>query len=86
MNDAAQLNLVILYDATHNRYQVLDHNLTQAQATEAMERHGNSELRALTVDQRRRHAANDPQNCRACRNEVKGKSGLVPTPKFKRRK
>ncbi len=32
MNDAAQLKLVIVYNAPENRYTVVDHNLVSQQA------------------------------------------------------
>jgi hypothetical protein len=85
VNDAAQLKIAIFYYAENNRYSILDHNLTPETAGE-VEKKRSDIFPVFIVEQRHRHSTTDPQNCRACRNEVKQRSGLAPTPKFKRRK
>jgi hypothetical protein len=65
---------------------ICDHNLTPETAAEEVDKQRTDRLPAFTVNQRSRHRAADAQTCRACRNEVKRSSGLVPTPRYTRRK
>jgi integrase len=59
---------------------------TQPQdAAQEIENHSKDDLAAFTDDQHR-HKTTDAQTRRTCRNDVKRSSGLVPIPKFKRRK
>lgn len=85
MKEKLQLKLVILYDNRENQYAVCDHNLTPEMASEEMNKWKDRNLPAFTINQRGRHQAADAQTCRACRNEVRRSSGLVPTPRFKGR-
>jgi hypothetical protein len=85
VNDAAQLKIAICYYAEQNQYSVLFHNLTPEKAAE-VEKGRCDVLPVLIIEQRKRHTVEDAQNCRACRDDVKRSSGLVPIPKFKRRK
>ncbi len=85
MTDAAPLQLVILYDARRNEYMVVSHNLTPDEARKRASELSAQKLPALTVTQRQRHSADDPEDCRTCRDDVKRAAGLTPSPKFSRR-
>jgi len=81
----SNLKLVILYDARNNAYAVCGHNLTAEEAKAMTAEYGAKLLLALSVDQRTKHKAADPEACRACRRDVAHASGLKPSPTFQRR-
>ena len=81
------LRIVILYDAANNQYKVSAHNLTPDEANRLTQECkpplalGRS---LLTIGQSQRHQAQNPDQCRACRETVARTSGLNPQPKFRR--
>ncbi len=82
------LKLVILYNATENWYSLSAHNQTPEEAQAFIEKwnpHLKPGFSFLSLDQRKRHRAADPKDCRTCREVVQHSSGLEPKPKFKRR-
>jgi len=83
-----QLKLVILYHAAENWYSPSAHNQTPAEAQAFIDQWGphlKPGFSFLLLDQRKRHRAADPNDCRTCRDIVRTSSGLEPKPKFKRR-
>ena len=88
MNKEAGLKLVILYDAGSNQYSVLNHNLS---TDEAQQQSAPAECATaaspVVIAQRKRHKTTDPQDCRACREDVRRVLGaqLNTQAKFKRR-
>ena len=84
----APLRLVILYDAANNQYQVSAHNLTPDEAEKVIQEWNPQLVQGrslLTIGQRQRHKAQNPDQCRACRETVARASGLNPQPKFRRK-
>ncbi len=65
------LKLVILFDSRNQTCCVCNHNLTSEEASEELNELRRDGLPAFTVDQRSRHDAEDPDECAACRAEVK---------------
>ena len=65
------LKLVMLFDSRKKTYCVCSHNLTSEEASEELNELRRDGLPAFTVDQRSRHDAEDPDECPACRAEVK---------------
>lgn len=88
MTDEA-LKLVILHNATENRYSISAHNQTPEEAKRLLEewnKHLQPGCSLVSLDQRKPHQTADPQDCRTCRDVVRRSSGLQPQPKFQRRK
>ncbi len=82
-----KLQTVILYDGEKNQYTVAKHNLTPDDASlEVSATSDSASSKALAWDQKTRHRTENPQDCGACRGDVRRQSSLNPTPKFKRRK
>ncbi len=83
------LKLVIVYHAAENEYSVSAHNQTGEEARKLLaewQPHLKPGFSFVVIDQRKPHSAADAANCRACRDTVRGSSGLQPPPRFKRRK
>lgn len=84
-----KLQMLIVHDAPNNTYTISDHNLQfqrAAQYIEEWQRHLREGCQFIALDQKRQHKTPDPQNCRACRDQVRRSPGLQPQPKFQRRK
>ena len=79
------LKLVTLYDATRHEYTLYRHNLTEDEANEAVRELSARLFGLFIVDQRTKHAADDPEECRVCRRDMERSSRVHPKPKFKRR-
>jgi hypothetical protein len=78
------LKLVMLFDRRNQTCCICSHNLDAEDASqEVIELHRDG-LQAFTVDQRSRHTDVDPEECAACRAEIK--QSMIPLPVFDRRK
>jgi hypothetical protein len=80
-----QLKLIAKYDAAENEYTLHRHNLTQEEANEAVRELAARLFGLFIIDQHAKHSAADPDECRACRRDVREKARVQPQPKFKRR-
>jgi hypothetical protein len=80
-----ELKLIAEYDAAQNEYTLHRHNLTPEEANEAVQKLSAQFPGLLVVGQRRKHATDDPNQCRACRRDVQKQAHIDPAPKFKRR-
>jgi hypothetical protein len=65
------LKLVMLFDSRNETCCVCSHNLTAEEASQELDELRRDGLPAFTVDQRSRHVAADPDECAACRAEVR---------------
>lgn len=89
MEGSTKLQLIVLYNQPVNEYSLTAHNQTPEQAEEFVR-----ELKPrlepgcslLTLEQRATHKTGETQSCKTCRETVRRRSGLVPLPKFVRRK
>lgn len=89
MEGSTKQQLIILYDAPVNEYSLRAHNQTPEQAAQFV-RESTPSLEPghslLTLAQRANHRTTDVQSCKTCRDTVRRSSGLIPLPKFVRRK
>jgi hypothetical protein len=83
------LKLILIYDANRNQYSITKHN-QNADLAQRFVKEWNPQLvpgaSLITLEQRRRHRTEDPQDCRLCREIVVHSAGIDPKPRFKRRK
>jgi len=79
------LRLVTHYDGSRNEYKVFRHNLTPEEANDAVIELSARLFGLFIVDQQEKHAADDPDECTVCRQDVEQSSRMEPKPSFKRR-
>jgi hypothetical protein len=65
------LKLVMLFDSRKQTYCVCSHNLTAEEAALELDELRRDGLPAFTVEQRSWHDADDPDECPACRAELR---------------
>ena len=80
----SSLKLVMLLDRRNRTCCVCSHNLDVEDASQEVTELRRDGLAAFTVDQRSRHTDVDPDECAACRAEIK--HSMNPLPVFDRRK
>jgi hypothetical protein len=80
----SSLKLVILFDRRNRTCCVCSHNLDVEDASQEVTELRRDGLPAFTVDQRSRHTDVAPDECAACRAEIK--HSMNPLPVFDRRK
>ena len=80
----SRLKLVMIFDRRNQTCCVCSHNLDAADASQEVSELRRDGLPAFTVDQRSRHIGVDPDECEACRVEIK--QSMNPLPAFERRK
>jgi len=78
------LKLVMLFDRRNRTCCVCSHNLDFEDASQEVTELRRDGLPAFMVDQRSRHTDVDPDECAACRAEIK--QSVNPLPVFDRRK
>jgi hypothetical protein len=78
------LKLVMLFDRRNRTCCVCSHNLDAEEASLEVTELRRDGLGAFTVDQSSRHTEADPDDCVACRAEIK--HSISPLPAFERRK
>lgn len=84
-----KLHLVIVYSAGESTYSLSKHNQPSDEAKDFIEKfnpHMKPGYTLITLEQRKPHKTEEVQNCEACRETVRRRSGLQPIPKFVRRK
>ncbi|HEY6764744.1 MAG TPA: hypothetical protein VI386_08225 [Candidatus Sulfotelmatobacter sp.] len=80
------MKLVTRYDGSRNEYTVFRHNLTPEEANEAVLELSARLFGFFIVDQdEKKHAAEGPEECAACRQDVERSARVEPQPSFKRR-
>jgi hypothetical protein len=80
----SSLKLVMLLDRRNRTCCVCSHNLNVEDASQEVTELCRDGLAAFTVDQRSRHTDVNPDECAACRAEIK--HSMNPLPVFDRRK
>jgi hypothetical protein len=80
----SSLKLVMLLDRRNRTCCVCSHNLDVEDASQEVTELRRDGLAAFTVDQRSRHTDVNPDECAACRAEIK--HSMNPLPVFDRRK
>lgn len=80
----SRLKLVMLLDRRNRTCCVCSHNLDVEDASQEVTELRRDGLAAFTVDQRSRHTDVNPDECAACRAEIK--HSMNPLPVFDRRK
>jgi hypothetical protein len=80
----SSLKLVMLFDRRNRACCVCSHNLDVEDASQEVTELRRDGLAAFTVDQRSRHTDVNPDECAACRAEIK--HSMNPLPVFDRRK
>jgi hypothetical protein len=80
----SSLKLVMLLDRRNRTCCVCSHNLDVEDASQEVTELRRDGLAAFTVDQRSRHTDVNPDECPACRAEIK--HSMNPLPVFDRRK
>jgi hypothetical protein len=80
----SSLKLVMLFDRRNRTCCVCSHNLDIEDASQEVTELRRDGLAAFTVDQRSRHTDVNPDECAACRAEIK--HSMNPLPVFDRRK
>jgi len=80
----SSLKLVMLFDRRNRTWCVCSHNLDVEDASREVTELRRDGLAAFTVDQRSRHTDVNPDECAACRAEIK--HSMNPLPVFDRRK
>jgi len=80
----SNFKLIAQYDARRNEYSVWKHNLTEAQALEAVAEHSARAFAIFIIDQKQKHKAKEVDVCKACRADVEREAQLQPQPKFKK--
>jgi len=80
----SSLKLVMLFDRRNRAWRVCSHNLDVEDASQEVTELRRDGLAAFTVDQRSRHTDVNPDECAACRAEIK--HSMNPLPVFDRRK
>ena len=81
--------LIIAHDRNGNEYSLVAHNQRPEEVQNFLDqwtRHLREGHSFVVIDQTRRHATEDAQLCRACRDTVARSAKLQPQPKFVRRK
>src|SRR5207302_7179565 len=78
------LKLVMLFDRRNQTCCICSHNLDAEDASQEVAELRRDGLRAFTVDQRSRHPQADPDECAACRADIK--QSINPLPTFERTK
>ncbi len=66
-----KLKLVMLFDSRKQTCCVCSHNPTAEEASRELDELRRDGLPAFAVDQRSRHDADDPDECPACRGELR---------------
>lgn len=88
VTESESLKLIVADDRNRNEYSLVAHNQTPEEAQSFLDqwtrhlREGNS---FVVLDQTKRHATEEAQSCRACRDTVARSAHLEPQPKFVRR-
>jgi hypothetical protein len=80
----SSLKLVMLFDRRNRTCCVCSHNLDVEDASQEVTELRRDGLAAFTVGQRSRHTDVNPDECAACRAEIK--HSMNPLPVFDRRK
>jgi len=80
----SRLKLVMLFDGRNQTCCVCSHNLDAEDASQEVAELRRDGLPAFTVDQRSRHTEADPDECAACRADIK--HSINPLPTFERTK
>lgn len=80
----SSLKLVMIFDRRNQTCCVCSHNLEAEDASQEVAELRRDGLPAFTVDQRSRHTRADPDECAACRADIK--QSISPVPAFERRK
>ena len=62
--------LVMIFDPRDESCTICSHNLSAEDAKQKLDELGDEGLFAVTLDQPSHHAANDPDDCTACRAEL----------------
>ena len=79
---------MVIYNAAESTYSLSEHNQPADKAKSFVEDfnpHMKPGYTLITLEQQKAHKTEDVQQCRACRETVRQKSGLQPIPKFVRR-
>lgn len=83
------LKLIVAYNQNQNEFSVVEHN-RNAEEVQAFLDQWTPHLREghsfIVLDQTKRHATEEAQRCRACRDTATRSGRLQPQPKFVRRK
>ena len=88
MTEKQSLKVVVAYDRNRNEYSLVAHNQTPEEVQSFLdqwERHLREGHSFLVLDQSKRHATEEAQRCRACRDTVARSAHIEPQPKFVRR-
>ena len=88
MTEKQPLKLVVAYDRNRNEYSLVAHNQTPEEAQSFLDRWAQYLRQGsflLVLDQARRHATEEVQECRACRETVARSDHFARQPKFTRR-
>jgi len=80
----SRLKLVMLFDGRNQTCCVCSNNLDAEDASQEVAELRRDGLPAFTVDQRSRHTEADPDECAACRADIK--QSINPLPTFERTK
>jgi len=64
------LKLVLLFDPQDESCSICNHNLTAEDASQKLDDLGDEGVLAFTLDQPSHHAADNPDDCTACRAEL----------------
>ena len=83
-----QQKLVVAYDRNRNEYSIAAHNRTPEEADAYVAQwapHLRPDCTFMVLAQARRHRAEEPKDCQACRETVARSAHLEPQPKFIRR-
>lgn len=78
------LKLVMLFDRRKQTCAVCSHNLDAEDASQEVSELRRDGLPAFTVDQGSRHSEADPDECPACRADIR--QSINPLPAFESRK
>ena len=89
MTEQQAVKLIVAYNQNQNEYSLVAHNQTAEEVQSFLDqwsphlREGHS---FVVLDQTKRHATEEAQACRACRDTATRSGRLQPEPKFVRRK
>jgi hypothetical protein len=81
-HETSDPKLVMLFDVRKKTCCVCSHNLDAEEASQEAAELRRDGLPAFTVHQRSRHTEVDPDECLACRADIK--HSITPLPAFKR--
>lgn len=89
MTDQQRPKLIVAYNQSDNEYSLVAHNQSPEEIQTFLDqwsRHLREGHSFVVLDQVRRHATEQAQACRACRDTVTRSGRFQPQPKFIRRK